>query len=239
MEAIPAKAIEDNIKNNPSNNRGKANIVLDPDDNQMKLGRFGWKAQVATLHQFAGDAYLNEMGITNPSFRNENLPQASQSRQGVTCSYEGESRWPEDDGSGVQAFADFMKFLAPAPRRTITDLVQRAQVQRGEQVLNSTVSVGGIGCASCHIPTMTTGPNDIDVPVNQPVNLYSDLLLHDIGTDDGIVQGWLRGPSSAPRCCGDSRGGIVSCMTRNRTQSRMLSCAMVGNHRRRGRTSRN
>ena len=86
-----------------------------------------------------------------------------------------------------------MKFLAPAPRRPITDLVQRAQVQRGEQVLSSTVSVGGIGCASCHIPTMTTGPNDIDVPVNQPVNLYSDLLLHDIGTDDGIVQGMAKG----------------------------------------------
>jgi CxxC motif-containing protein (DUF1111 family) len=40
---------------------------------------------------------------------------------------------------------------------------------------------------------MTTGPNAIDVPVGQPVNLYSDLLLHDIGTDDGIVQGMAKG----------------------------------------------
>src|SRR5207245_434519 len=63
MEAIPDTTILGNISNG-----GIANFVLNPDTGRTELGRFGWKAQVATLHQFAGDAYLNEMGITNPSF---------------------------------------------------------------------------------------------------------------------------------------------------------------------------
>src|SRR5262249_23927696 len=70
LEAILGATVQGN-----TNNGGKVNIVLNPDTNQMEVGRFGWKAQVATSHQFAGDAYLNEMGITNPSFPTENLPQ--------------------------------------------------------------------------------------------------------------------------------------------------------------------
>ena len=71
MEAIP----ESTILGNRNSNGGRPNYVLNPDTGATELGRFGWKAQVATLHQFAGDAYLNEMGITNPSFPHENRPQ--------------------------------------------------------------------------------------------------------------------------------------------------------------------
>jgi CxxC motif-containing protein (DUF1111 family) len=169
VAAIPADTITSR------KNGGKFNMVLNPDTNKMELGRFGWKAQVATLHQFAGDAYLNEMGITNPSFRQENKPQGQEIPK--DCDTVAD---PKDNGEGVTGFTNFMKFLAPAePRRAATD---------EEKGLFMTT-----GCASCHIPTMTTGPNAIDVPVNQPVNLYSDLLLHDIGTDDGIVQGLAQG----------------------------------------------
>jgi CxxC motif-containing protein (DUF1111 family) len=89
---------------------------------------------------------------------------------------------PEDDGEGVTAFTNFMTFLAPAPRRAIT-----AQVQHGEDVFHQ------IGCASCHVPTMTTGPHAIPALSTQPVHLFSDLLLHTIGTGDGIVQGAATG----------------------------------------------
>src|SRR4030095_8599133 len=89
----------------------------------------------------------------------------------------------EDDGSGVKAFADFMRFLAPAPRR----LPITQQVQQGEQVFSQ------IGCASCHVPTMTTGNNPVAALKNKPVNLFSDLLLHDIGTGDGMEQGLAKG----------------------------------------------
>jgi CxxC motif-containing protein (DUF1111 family) len=194
VEAIPEATIRGNTSNG-----GAINLVLNPDTNQMELGRFGWKAQVATLHQFAGDAYLNEMGITNPSFPHENLPQGEPIPPG--CDLKPEPPAPakcdktscEDDGSGVTAFANFMKFLAPAPRRPITDPAQQAQVQRGEQVFSNDTMVGGIECARCHVPTMTTGSNDVEALNGKPVNLYSDLLLHDIGTDDGIEQGLAKG----------------------------------------------
>jgi len=173
VEAIPEATIRANIS--PSN-PGKVNMVLDPDDNQMKVGRFGWKAQVATLHQFAGDAYLNEMGITNPSFPKENLPQGQPIPPGCDTVAD-----PEDMGDGVTAFENFMKLLAPLePRRTAT--------AREQQLFLTT------GCASCHVPTMRTGStSSVGALNNQPVNLYSDLLLHDIGTNDNIVQGLAQG----------------------------------------------
>src|SRR5437867_11838858 len=62
IEAIP----EATIVANASLNGGRPNRVFNPDTGTTELGRFGWKAQVATLHQFAGDAYLNEMGIYQP-----------------------------------------------------------------------------------------------------------------------------------------------------------------------------
>ena len=172
MEAIPEATILAN-----QSNGGRPNRVFNPDTRQTELGRFGWKAQVATLHQFAGDAYLNEMGITNPSFPKENLPQGEPIPPGCDTVPD-----PEDNGSGVTAFTNFMRFLAPAPRRPVT-----AQVQRGGEVFSQ------IGCASCHVPTMMTGPNPVKALNNQPVNLFSDLLLHDIGTGDGIVQGEATG----------------------------------------------
>jgi CxxC motif-containing protein (DUF1111 family) len=172
MEAIPEATILGNRSNG-----GRANFVSNPDPGGPTLGRFGWKAQVATLHQFSGDAYLNEMGITNPSFPHENLPQGEPIPPGCDTVPD-----PEDDGSGVTAFTNFMRFLAPAPRGPIT-----SQVQRGEQVFSQ------IGCASCHVPTMMTGPNSVAALSNKPVNLFSDLLLHDIGTGDGIEQGQATG----------------------------------------------
>ena len=78
---------------------------------RTRVGRFGWKAQVPTLHQFSGDAYLNEMGITNPEFPDENCPQGD-------CSLLAHNPRPDlnDDGTGVTRFTDFMTLLAPPPR---------------------------------------------------------------------------------------------------------------------------
>jgi CxxC motif-containing protein (DUF1111 family) len=172
IEAIPESTVLGNQRNG-----GRPNYVSNPDTGTTDLGRFGWKAQVATVHQFAGDAYLNELGITNPSFPHENRPQGKQIEP--ACDTVAD---PEDDGSGVTAFTDFMRFLAPVPRRSITP-----QVQRGHQVFSQ------IGCASCHVPSMMTGPNAVAALSNKSVKLFSDLLLHDIGTGDGIKQGLARG----------------------------------------------
>jgi len=172
MEAIPESTILGN-----QGNGGRPNYVSNPDTGTTALGRFGWKAQVATVHQFAGDAYLNELGITNPSFPHENRPQGQPIQPGCDTVLD-----PEDDGENVTAFTDFMRFLAPVPRGPIT-----LQVQRGEKVFSE------IGCASCHVPRMMTGPNSVAALSKKPVELFSDLLLHDIGTGDGIKQGTATG----------------------------------------------
>jgi CxxC motif-containing protein (DUF1111 family) len=172
MEAIPESTILGNQRNG-----GRPNYVSNPDTGTTGLGRFGWKAQVATVHQFAGDAYLNELGITNPSFPDENRPQGQTIPPGCDTVL-----GLEDDGENVKAFTDFMRFLAPVPRGPITP-----QVQRGEKVFSE------IGCASCHVPRMMTGPNSVAALRNKPVDLFSDLLLHDIGTGDGIKQGLATG----------------------------------------------
>ena len=79
---------------------------------------------------------------------------------------------------GIDNFEAFLRFLAPPPRGDITDLARR-----GEQVFAE------IGCASCHVPALVTGASSNPVFDRRTVPLYSDLLLHDIGTGDGIVQG--------------------------------------------------
>src|SRR5262249_22709618 len=72
IDAIPDSQIlrwADPTDRNRDGISGRPNMV------GGRVGRFGWKAQVATLHDFSGDAYLNEMGITSPEFPNENAPQ--------------------------------------------------------------------------------------------------------------------------------------------------------------------
>jgi CxxC motif-containing protein (DUF1111 family) len=81
--------------------------------------------------------------------------------------------------SSVEAFADFMRLLAPPPRGAITP-----EVRAGEQVFQR------IGCAGCHVPTWTTGSSPIAALNGKPFQPYSDFLLHDMGAlGDGIEQG--------------------------------------------------
>jgi CxxC motif-containing protein (DUF1111 family) len=154
---------------------GKVHMVSDPVHGGKSVGKFGWKAQVPNLMTFSGDAYLNEMGISNPLFPNENCPQGD-------CSalvFNPALFSPNDDGSGVRAFNDFMTMLAPPPRGAIT-----VDVLAGDFVFHA------IGCASCHTPLLFTGPSDIAALRFKAFQPFSDFLLHDMGTlGDGITQG--------------------------------------------------
>jgi CxxC motif-containing protein (DUF1111 family) len=158
---------------------GRASIVVDAASGSTRVGRFGWKAQVATLMTFSADAYLNEMGITSPIFPTENAP------GGDTAAIEPCDRVAglEDDGSGVAAFADFMTMLAPPPRDVIT-----AGAARGAVVFER------IGCAFCHVPQLTTGSSAIAALKKVTFAPFSDFLLHDMGAlGDGIEQGQASG----------------------------------------------
>ena len=157
---------------------GTANIVLELRSGFMRVGRFGWKAQVPTLFQFSGDAYLNEMGITNPEFPAENCPQGD-------CASLVYNPVPglNNDGDGVAAFNDFMTLLAPPSRGAIS----------AEVVTGSLVFIR-IGCGSCHTPVLATGPNPVKALSQKLFHPYSDFLLHDMGSlGDGIVQGGATG----------------------------------------------
>jgi CxxC motif-containing protein (DUF1111 family) len=161
--------------------------------NDGTITRFGWKAQNKSITMFAGEAYAVEMGITNELF-----PQAKE--EDPACNGPGKpepndvTRMDKDDENN-QAFsnplhimADWMQFQllmrftdGPQP-----DPKPSASAIRGRSIF------GAVGCALCHTPTMQTAPVlNSAVLQNRPVNLFSDLLLHDMGVGlaDGINQG--------------------------------------------------
>ena len=157
---------------------GRVAFVQNISAGMNTVGKFGWKAQVPTLFQFAGDAYLNEVGITNPEFPTENCPRGN-------CAELAFNPVPalNDLGEGVRALTAFMRLLAAPPRGAITP-----EVTAGEQVF------ANIGCASCHTPTLRTGSSDVAALNQRTYSPYSDFLLHDMGSlGDGIEQGAANG----------------------------------------------
>ena len=152
---------------------GTPSVVTDPTTSRNALGKFGWKAQVPSLFVFAGDAYLNEMGITNPIFPQENCPQGN-------CALLAANPLPtlNDDGVGVERFNDFMTLLAPPPRGP-----RNFFTEYGNAVASS------IGCLDCHTQTLRTGPNAVGALDQVEYHPFSDFLLHDMGAlGDGITQ---------------------------------------------------
>lgn len=182
IEAIPDAAIAQNAREPKADGvRGRAAMVFDPATNGMRVGRFGWKAQIANLTTFAGDAYRNEMGVTNRFFPLENAPNGNQAllAQFQPIPVIEDQIDPATGKSDIDLASDFMRLLAPP-----NPLPQTASARQGEAVFVQS------GCAACHKPSMTTGSSPIAALNRRPVNLYSDLLLHDMGTlGDGIAQG--------------------------------------------------
>ncbi len=159
---------------------GRAAIITDVVSGLQRVGRFGMKAQHATILAFSADAYLNEMGITNPFFPTENAPNGKTAllAQFSTVSEPNDTANPVTGRSDVNALADFQQLTAPVQPLPLT-----TRATAGQQVFSN------IGCAICHVPQLTTGTNPIAALSNKPVGLYSDLLLHDMGAlGDGIGQ---------------------------------------------------
>jgi CxxC motif-containing protein (DUF1111 family) len=151
-------------------------------DGTARIGRFGWKAQHASVISFAADAYNAEMGITSPLFPDENT--SSGKFVGYGTSYDPMPD-PEDDGDDIDGFALFVRSTKAPPRGPIT-----AQIRIGEKRFNQ------IGCAICHVASITTlsagvviNGGAFVVPTalgDKVLHPYSDFLLHDVGTGDGI-----------------------------------------------------
>jgi CxxC motif-containing protein (DUF1111 family) len=167
--------------------------------NALRGGRFGWKNQHASLLSFASDAYLNEQGITNRLLLTENtslgrfvgfgsgfdtVPDNTPCANipGKTCG--------EDADDDISNFAEFMRSSKAPPRDAA--VAATADAQAGQSLFNA------VGCNICHVASITTAPagtvingGAFTVPNalgNKIIHPYSDFLLHNVGTGDGIVQ---------------------------------------------------
>lgn len=182
IEEIPDFAILRNVHRRPVDGvLGRVAMVADPATGKRLIGRFGWKAQQATLLSFAGDAYLNEMGITNRLFPVENAPNGKEQllRQYDTVADPEDVVDPATGRGDIDRVADFMRYLGAPPRKPLT-----RSAAAGRAVFQK------VGCAICHVPMMRTGGSKVAALRNKEVWLFSDLLLHDMGTlGDGIAQG--------------------------------------------------
>jgi CxxC motif-containing protein (DUF1111 family) len=182
IEAIDDESIELNARRpQPDGVRGRVSRVVDVSSGSVRVGRFGWKAQEASLLAFSGDAYLNEMGITSRLFPSENAPNGNAELLKLYDQVPDveDAVDPANGKSDIDHAADFMRFLAPPPQ-----LRRTALAVAGERVFEKAA------CSACHTPVMFTGTRKVAALNQQPVRLYSDLLLHDMGRlGDGIEQG--------------------------------------------------
>jgi CxxC motif-containing protein (DUF1111 family) len=151
--------------------------------NQTRIGRFGWKDQHSSLLSFVADAYLNEMGVTN-RLRGKDTTTIGK----VTADPEDV---PDDLGlADIDHFAQFIRGTKVPPRDAA--LASMPQARAGERLFET------IGCSTCHVSAIRTAP--ARTPINggmfivpaalggKVIHPYSDFLLHDIETGDGIVQ---------------------------------------------------
>ena len=165
LDAVPDAEIlarADPLDRNGDGISGRPNRTADG-----RLGRFGRKAQAATLREFNADAFVMEMGVTNP------LNQTEQTIGGLPLP-PGIDPLPEPEVSLAQldAVDAFVRFLAPPPRALLGLLGAR-----GAFVFSR------IGCASCHTPVLVTGANPVRALRFKAVPAFTDLLLHDMGPD--------------------------------------------------------
>jgi len=158
IDSIPDDAIRAGAAARPDL-KGRVNAVIGPDGSE-RVGRFGWKAGTATLHQFVGEAFHNELGLTNPvhpdnpGFVNECVDQVA---------------GPNDDGRIIRAVTAYLAELPP-PAAAVAANADGAAIFEA------------VGCAGCHTPYLQGAGGHVP--------LYSDLLIHDMGAAlaDGVVQ---------------------------------------------------
>ena len=188
VESTDSNTFASIAANQPAAQRGTViQVPVAEAGGQVRVGRFGWKNQNASLLTFAGDAYVNEMGVTNRLFPTENTSNGT-NVQGGTFDGKGDpTSTGEDDANDLDTFTFFMRSMKAPPRGPIN-----ASVTSGQSTFTS------IGCAVCHTATITSAPAGTVINAGQftvPVPLgdknyhpFGDFLLHDVGTGDGIVQ---------------------------------------------------
>jgi len=191
VECISNQTLQNIPNGQPSGMKGEVTLVPVAEANgALRIGRFGWKSQDASLLTFSSGAYFNEMGITNRFSLQEVTTLCDDVSDTTPCNNNPSIRCGEDPDNDIDAFARFMR-ATKAPSRDAR-LAATASAQTGASLFHS------IGCDICHITTLTTAspgtlinggaftvPNALG---NKIIHPYSDFLLHDVGTGDGIAQ---------------------------------------------------
>jgi len=191
IEAIPDSAIaalESAVK--PYGVTGHANRS----GNDGTITRFGWKAQNKSLVIFSGEAYNVEQGITNDLFPDERGEGGVQDPMACRMVAAGQDHTnydqtqPQKVPGDAVSFANFMRFLAP-PTPVSSYIGATAA-----SITNGAARFASAGCTACHTPSLSTGNHDTSALANKTANLYSDLLVHNMGElGDGISQGNANG----------------------------------------------
>jgi len=170
-------------------------VPVPESEGRDRIGRFGWKDQHASLLAFAADAYLNEMGVTSRLQATEvtttcnppvttTIPNSDPSKITEPNSQPDPS---DNNLEDIDHFASFMRSLT-APGRD-ESIAASPEAKRGEELFSK------IGCAICHVDTIVTGKSPAaaagpglhpEALENRAIHPFSDFLLHDVGTGDGI-----------------------------------------------------
>jgi Di-haem oxidoreductase, putative peroxidase len=198
VEAVDDQTLIQLAQNEPAAVQGVVKMVTENFLSTAHVGRFGWKDDHAFLRGFSGDAYLNEMGITNPDNPVDISSCAlGETQFGIALEDSGvEDPTGPDGRADIDRFSDFMRALAPPPT-----LPQTSSSSAGKALFSQ------LGCAGCHTPSLTTASNPASfippstggTPLSSKVNKalakqtfhpYSDFLLHSMGSlGDGITSG--------------------------------------------------
>ena len=175
LEAIPEEQVlarADAEDTDGDGISGRPNRVLDPATGEQALGRFGWKANVATVAQQTVGAFHADIGITSTIFPTQDCTPVE-----IACREAIEGGQPEIDDQTLDAVVFYTRVVAVPKRRPPEDGID----VKGAELFAQ------LGCASCHAPTSTTGTTDIEALSNQTIHPFTDLLLHDMG--DGLADG--------------------------------------------------
>jgi CxxC motif-containing protein (DUF1111 family) len=183
VEAIANSTLENIANGQPFGQRGQLiNVAVFEKPGTSRVGRFGHKGQQASLVSFSADAYVNEMGITSPLQPDENTLNGVPVVDPVPGL--------DDEGVDVELFALFMRSTKAPPRDPTRSAHPDAVA--GSQIFNN------IGCNTCHVRTIVTAPPGTQINGgamrvsralgDKIIHPFSDFLLHDVNTGDGIVQ---------------------------------------------------
>jgi CxxC motif-containing protein (DUF1111 family) len=168
IEAIPDDEIRKRADPDDRDRDGVSGRVgVDP---QGRLARFGRKADQPTLRGFVEHAAHQEMGLTSPAFPHESRIAGMPLPDGVDPAAD-----PELSDDDIALLADFVRFLAPVARQTGESDSDRQTIARGQALFDA------VGCTACHTPSMTTGRHPVAALDRKRIDLFSDLLLHDMG----------------------------------------------------------